>query len=241
MGNAPSNADNNANAIEEKNTSKSLIKGQPWTTPSLNMQLVYVAPVTFQTGMNAEYSKGKPAHSVTISQGYWIGKHEVTHDEFYYEYNKAMASSSSEFKGGDEAVETVTWGEAVDFCQKLTSRERTAGRLPDGYEYRLPTEAEWEFAVRSGATSKGYGKETHEVGSKSANELDIYDYDIEWCLDDGHGTRLRDCPSSHRKIRGGGWHCYTSYCRVTVRPDNSSDGSLNYCLSFRVGMAPISK
>ena len=225
-------AGQSVNAVEIEIKSMQVIEGRPWTIPDLNMQFVYVKPGTFSMGSN-DFNGQKPVHQVTLRNCYWLGKYEVTQDE----YQGIMGSNPSFFKGEKKPVETVTWHEAVGFCQKLTGSERAAGRLPDGYEYRLPTEAEWEFAVRSGATSKGYGKETHEVGSKSANELDIYDYDIEWCLDDGHGTRLRDCPSSHRKIRGGGWHCYTSYCRVTVRPDNSSDGSLNYCLSFRVVIA----
>jgi formylglycine-generating enzyme required for sulfatase activity len=88
---------------------------------------------------------------VTISKGFWLGKYEVTQRE----YLDVMGSNPAYFKGDlDRPVEQVNWYEAVEYCNRLTARERAAGRLPAGYEYRLPTEAQWEYACRAGTTTR---------------------------------------------------------------------------------------
>ena len=88
-------------------------------------------------------------HRVTLSQGFWMGKYEVTQGE----YSAVMGSNPSYFQGGNLPVETVSWNDAVAYCAALTARERSAGRLPAGYVYRLPTEAEWEYACRADTTT----------------------------------------------------------------------------------------
>lgn len=129
------------------------VKGQPWIVAETGMQLVYVAPGTFKMGEPKDgRDNEKPVHGVTLTQGYWIGKYEVTQ----YEYEKIMGNNPSVFKGNTKPVDGVSWYNAVIFCQKLTKRERASGCLPAGYEYCLPTEAQWEFAARGGAESKAY-------------------------------------------------------------------------------------
>jgi formylglycine-generating enzyme required for sulfatase activity len=104
-----------------------------------------------------------PQTVVTLTRGFFMGKHEVTQGE----YTDVMGSNPSYFRNGtgsfgsggavtDELshpVEDVSWNDATDYCGRLTERERGAGRLPVGYVYRLPTEAEWEYACRAGTTT----------------------------------------------------------------------------------------
>jgi WD40 repeat protein/formylglycine-generating enzyme required for sulfatase activity len=244
-----------------------LFQNQPFIEPEIGMQFVYVEPGSFQMGSNdACVFYAKPVHSVTISNGYWLGKYEVTQEE----YQSITGSNPSNFKGGRKPVDSVSWDDAVSFCQKLTERERSAGRLPSGYEYRLPTEAEWEYAARGGIASKGYqysgsdnpdsvawydsnsGSTTHDVGTKSPNELGIYDMSgnvWEWCLDDWHsgyagapsdGSRWGDGTGSSRVFRGGGWDCLADLCREAFRFGGSpGDGSGG--LGLRVALASSSK
>jgi len=178
----------------------SLAKHDEQIIVDLGMKLIYVAAGTFQMGSNDGEIDERPVHEVKISKGFWIGKHEVTQQE----YQSIMGSNPSYYLAKNKPVECVSWDEAMKFCKKLTDREQRAKRLPSAYEYRLPTEAEWEYAAQGGNKSKAYkysgsnnidevawyglnsDKQTHEVGKKSANELGIHDMSgnvWEWSLD----------------------------------------------------------
>jgi formylglycine-generating enzyme required for sulfatase activity len=256
-------------AAVDKKIFTPLLKHLNWTVPDLGMKLVYVAPGTFKMGSKNGELDEKPVHKVTITKGYWIGKYEVTQSE----YQLIMKSNPGYYKGANKPVECVSWNNAVKFCKKLNKRERKAGRLLAGYKYRLATEAEWEYAARGGNNSKGYKhsgsndidkvawygsnseKQTHEVGTKSANELGIHDMSgnvWEWCLDmcnksgvieglvtDTYENGIVDpfCNSSYRVFRGGGWYRGENLCRVTNRAGNSPDRKLYY-LGFRVVLGP---
>jgi formylglycine-generating enzyme required for sulfatase activity len=135
---------------------------QDWTVPDLGLELVWVAPGSFRMGA----ADSPPVHTVQIAHGFWAGKYEVTQAE----YEALMGRNPSTFKGARNPVERVSWGEATAFCTKLTEREQKAGRLQDGYEYRLPTEAEWEYAARGGTGSKG----TNYSGSNNVDEVAWY-------------------------------------------------------------------
>ena len=143
-----------------------------------------------------------------------MSKYEVTQAQ----YKEVMGTNPSHFKGDlNRPVEKVRWAEAVAYCAKLTVQERAAGRLPVGYEYRLPTEAEWEYACRAGTTTAfsfgndesqlgeyawydaNSGRTSHPVGQKKPNGWGLYDMlgnVVEWCQD----KRLT---ASHGNYPGG--------------------------------------
>ena len=207
-----------------------------FTVNGVSFEMVRVEGGTFRMGATSEqsdaYKDEKPVHTVTLS-GYYIGKTEVTQAL----WQAVMGSNPLNFKGADLPVECVSWDDCQEFIQKLN---RLTGR-----NFRLPTEAEWEFACRGGNNSRGYkysgsnyidnvawywdnsGGKTHPVGTKAPNELGIYDMSgnvWEWCSD-----RYADYTSysqtdptgpqsgSFRVCRGGSWYDRARYCRSSRR------------------------
>lgn len=195
--------------------------------------------------MNQEF----PAHEVTLSS-YQIGRYEVTQEQ----WEAVMGYNPSRNIGAKMPVENVSWNECQSFLQALNAKT--------GKNYRLPTEAEWEFAARGGNQSHYYiysgsddadavawhkgnsGGTTHDVGTKLANELGLYDMSgnvFEWCNDkyghydygaeynpQGYGTS-----SKVRVGHGGGYNLGTKFCRVS----NRTQGTTNYkseSLGFRI-------
>ncbi|MBM3963351.1 MAG: PKD domain-containing protein, partial [Planctomycetes bacterium] len=174
--------------------------------PALNM--VLIAPGTFQMGSMAGNPDEQPVRQVTLSSPFWMGKYEVTQAQ----YQSVVGSNPSNFAGASNApqrpVEQVSWFNAVAYCQALTASELAAGRVPAGYQYRLPTEAEWEYCCRAGTTTEWntgtslstsqanfqgalanatypYGQ-TAVVGSYAPNAFGLHDMHgnvWEWCLD----------------------------------------------------------
>jgi len=171
---------------------------------------------TFQMGSNAAGgapyfgdATTQPVHQVTISYNFWMGETEVTQAQ----YQALMGTNPSFFPGANNPVEQVTWNNAVTYCAALTAQQAALGNVPAGYQYRLPTEAEWEYACRAGTTtefntgaalfcndakfyysyhsnsqcySSGTGSSTVPVGSYAPNAWGLYDMHgnvFEWCLD----------------------------------------------------------
>jgi formylglycine-generating enzyme required for sulfatase activity len=196
------------------------------------------------------YDDEGPQTQVTITRGFWLGRYEVTQGE----YGAVMAGNPSYF-GGDtnRPVEQVSWYDATNYCATLTERERAAGRLPAGYVYRLPTEAEWEYACRAGtATRFSYGDDpgyaqlgnyawywnnsdrtTHAVGLKFPNPWGLYDTHgnvWEWCLD-WYGTYPGGSvidpkgpdTGSFRVFRGSCWGDGGRDLRSAERSDNYAE------------------
>ena len=122
----------------------------------VGLEMIRIEPGTFIMG-SPEDELGRavgnhipePQHEVTLAEEYWLGRYEVTQAQ----YETLMGTNPSRFKGADLPVEMVSRDDAMAFCAKLTERERAAGRLPEGYEYTLPTEAQWEYACRAGTTT----------------------------------------------------------------------------------------
>jgi len=234
--------------------------------------MVLVEGGTFQMGSKSGESDEKPMHSVRVSS-FYIGKYEVTQKEWM----DVMGSNPSRWKGDKLPVENVSWYDAVDYCNKRSVKE---GLTPcysgsgasiscnwSANGYRLPTEAEWEYAARGGSQSKGYtyvgsndlgsvgwydgnsGAKTHPVGGKAANELGLHDMSgnvWEWCwdwYDSGYygkspGFDPRGAVSgSSRVLRGGSWSPNANVCRVAYRSGNNPDDGLNSNYGLRLARA----
>ena len=178
-----------------------------------------------------------PVHRVKINKPFYIGKYEVTQQQYYM----VAKSKPSKFKQDDRPVENVSWEQAESFCKKLS-------KIKDG-SFRLPTEAEWEYACRAGSQSRfcfgddlTYSKigqyawcsinsnsESHPVGKKKPNSFGLYDMHgnvWEWCgdyyaADYYHHSMLVDpigaLYGKSRVIRGGGWFRSPQYCRSANR------------------------
>jgi formylglycine-generating enzyme required for sulfatase activity len=221
----------------------------------VGIEMVFVRGGTFMmgdTGGNG-YDNEKPVHSVTLSD-FYIGKYPVTQRQWF----EVMESSPSYFTGDDLPVERVSWNDAYRFIQKLNAKT--------GNKYRLPTEAEWEYAARGGADSRGYiysgsndindvawyrdhsGYKTHNVGTKAPNELGIYNMSgnvWEW-VNDWYDREYREIPDtdppgpstgSYRVSRGGSWGNAAGGCRVSHRSYCYPDDRRGI-LGFRLAVSP---
>jgi formylglycine-generating enzyme required for sulfatase activity len=125
------------------------------------------------------------AHEVVLSRGFFMAETECTQGQ----WEAVMGSNPSDYKGDpNRPVENVSWGEAVEYCRKLTTKQQAEGILPEGWKWRLPTEAEWEYAARAGTTGARHGEldaiawytdnsggTTHAVKGKQANARVLLD------------------------------------------------------------------
>ena len=203
----------------------------------ISIDMVRVEAGTFTMGATAEmknpWDDEKPVHQVTLTNDYYIGKYEVTQRL----WQAVMGNNPSNFKGDNLPVEQVSWDDCQDFLSKLNSIT--------GKTFRLPTEAEWEYAARGGNKSRGYqysgsnnlsdvawykdnsGDKSHAVGSKQSNELGIYDMSgnvWEWCQDwfGKYSSSSQVNPTgansgSNRVSRGGSWSYGAGLCRSSYR------------------------
>ncbi|MEP6913042.1 MAG: formylglycine-generating enzyme family protein, partial [bacterium] len=204
----------------------------------IGMDLVYVPPGRFMMGSNNGDSDEKPIHEVDIMKGFYMGRYEVTQSE----WQQVMGNSPSKFKGDNLPVESVSWLDAQEFIQKLN-------QMNDGYAYRLPTEAEWEYACRAGTTGdyagnldsmawyeNNSGNQTHAVGQKQSNGFGLYDMHgnvHEWCEDwqDYAGAPKSREAQKKRMLRGGSWDSPASRLRSAGRiwnPLNARSGTWGF-------------
>jgi len=241
-----------------------------------NSGMVFVQGGTFRNTRSNYYNKG-----VTVSD-YWIGKYEVTQAE----WEEVMGNNPSCFIGANLPVEMVSWYDCIEYCNRRSQREgltpvytidetRQDPNNTNRYDnvklivtvnwsangYRLPTEAEWEYAAGGGQLSRNFtysgsesvgdvawyysnsGNTTHPVGTKYANELGLYDMSgnvFEWCWDwwygDNVGTESNPKgpnSGSYRVFRGGSWYYDDFRCKSVYRDFNGAGYTDSYW-GFRV-------
>ena len=187
-------------------------------------------------GSEEERSSGETQHEVVLSHGFFMAETECTQRQ----WEMVMGRNPSAFKGPDRPVEQVSWNDAVEYCRKLTVKQRDEGLLPVGWEWRLPTESEWEYGARAGTAGARPGEldaiawhsgnsdsVTHAVGGKQANAWGLHDMlgnVWEWCSDwygdypTGSVTDPRGPSSgSNRVSRGGSWNFDAEYARSASR------------------------
>ena len=219
-------------------------------TNSIGMKLACIPPGSFTTG-SPDIEPGRIANEtrrqVKFTKGFQIGVTEVTQKE----WRVIMGTSPSHFKGDDLPIERITWREAVEFCRRLSEKEKK--------RYRLPTEAEWEYACRAGTTTAYYtggdeaalaaagwylgnsGNRSRPVGRKKPNGWGLYDMHgnvSEWCAKRSGGNKpgsksqqLDDEEKALRDLRGGSWGLNAGDCRAASRLRNA--GTYRY---FDLGM-----
>ncbi|WP_308232302.1 formylglycine-generating enzyme family protein [Prevotella sp.] len=250
-----------ATATQQSTVAQPIVAQQPVVQPmvtnsdnisipvkdGISIDMVRVEAGTFTMGATPEmkdpYDDEKPTHQVTLTNDYYIGKYEVTQAL----WKAVMGKKPSKFKGDNLPVEKVSWNDCQEFINKLN---RITGKA-----FRLPTEAEWEYAARGGKKSRGYqysgsnnlsdvawyvdnsGSKTHAVGSKQANELGIYDMSgnvYEWCQDckGSYSSSSQVNPTgaaswSYRVYRGGCWFSTARLCRSSCRNGNIPDRRAN--------------
>jgi formylglycine-generating enzyme required for sulfatase activity len=236
--------------------------------------MVFIPPGTFRMGsptneLDRDAWEG-PQTAVTIGRGFWMGKYEVTQGE----YLAVMGSNPSYFTpangyGADlnRPVETVRWSDATNYCATLTQRELAAGRIATNSAYRLPTEAEWEYACRAWISDRrfiygddlgytnltnyawyydNYGDATHPVGQKLPNPWGLYDMHgnvYEWCQD-WYGTYPSEIAVDPQGPASGSYRVirggnWGSLARYcrSASRDGYPEGR-SFSLGFRVVLAP---
>jgi formylglycine-generating enzyme required for sulfatase activity len=232
--------------------------GDVWKEPVTGMEFVWVPKGCYQMGCGSWTSScdddEKPVHEVCLD-GFWIGKYEVTQGQ----WKKIMGSNPSYYKSGDDfPVEKVSWNDAKEFISRLSRQS--------GNRFALPTEAQWEYAARSGGKNEKYaggsnvdsvawydgnsGGKTHRVGTKAPNGLGIYDMSgnvWEWCEDvydsNAYSKHARNNPvvtsgGTARVLRGGSWYINPGHVRAANRLRNTPDRR-NFDLGFRLALPQV--
>ena len=220
---------------------------------SIGMKFVYISPSTFMMG-SLEKEKGRrqeeTPHLVHLTKGFYIASTEVTQGQ--WKAVMGIENNPSENRGNNLPVDNVSSDDAIDFCKKLSESE--------GEKFRLPTEAEWEYACRAGSDrayggtgnledmgwyKSNSGGKTHPVGKKNPNDWGLFDMHgnvWELCMDwDGDypiskvvAIDPRGSPmGSNRIMRGGSWDSAPAYCRSALRVRCESNHPFNG-IGFRV-------
>ena len=227
---------------------------------TVTFKMIKVKPGTFQMGHAGSEDVYTQVHSVTLTNTYFMGETEVTQGLWYAVMGQSPTSDGDKWEsqygiGDNYPAYRISYEDCQKFLTKLNQLT--------GQQFRFPTEAEWEFAAKGGTQSQGYtyagsntigdvawytdnsGSKTHEVKTKKANELGLYDMSgnvWEWCADwygsysSGAQTNPTGATSgSYRVSRGGSWNNTASLCRVANR-DYYAPSYRGHCLGFRLAL-----
>ena len=235
-----------------------VLSGVHWRQSACGLEQARLDFIAAKARYDTAYPSEKPAHSVTLTKPFYMGKLAVTQAQ----WQQVMGADPSNFKGRDKPVETVSWDDAQAFCKKLSEQTKEM--------VRLPTEAEWEFACRAGTNTAYYSGDTdkdldrvawydansknttHSVGQKAPNAFGLYDMHgnvWQWCEDwYGEGYyRKSEAENPHgpadgafRVLRGGSWTYGSSHCR-SARRRWGAPGRRGFDVGFRIALAPVSR
>lgn len=230
-----------------KSTKPTTSTPRPKTFANPKIEMEWIPPGNFLMGSEKGGDAVKPAHRVTFSKGFYMGKYEVTQ----VQWQAVMGDNPSFFKDCSNCpVEQVSWNDAQEFIDRLN-------QLKDGFKYRLPSEAEWEYAYRAGTTGYYYAQgdigwyggtgssagnsenKTHPVGGKLPNAFDLYDMAgnvYEWCSDwyhenyngaPGDGSPWLEAEVKKYRVNRGGsfyamWSALSAEIRFKELPDSRS-------------------
>jgi len=221
-----------------------LLGGLHWWHSDKALKLARAEYKAAKARFEMAWAGEKPAHDVTLSTPFYMGKYEVTQEQ----YQHVMGRNPSVLKRRpDLPVETVSWNDAQAFCKRV--------QVSTGENLRLPSEAQWEYACRAGTTigyhsgddeasldkvawySKNSKQTVHPVGQKEANAFGLYDMHgnvWEWCEDDWHGSYegapvdgsawIDEPRGARRVLRGGSWSVLPRFCRSACRYGLGPDG-----------------
>jgi formylglycine-generating enzyme required for sulfatase activity len=227
----------------------------------VKMEFVLIPAGSFMMGDANGVNDEKPVHRVNITKPFWLGKYEVTQEQ----WQAVMGNNPSRFKGPKNPVEQDSWDDCQQFFDKLNVKSGGGGG-----KFQLPTEAQWEYACRAGSTWKycfgdnegqlgdyawydaNSGNQTHPVGLKRPNAWGLYDVHgnvWEWCQDWYDGGYYAKSPTddptgpttgSRHVLRGGSWFGPAGYCRSAGRLI-IGPGIRDYGLGLRVSLVPADK
>ncbi len=246
--------------------------GEAWSGNGLRIPFRWCPPGTFQMGSPAiepNRRDNEDQVAVTLTRGFWLGQTEVTQGQWLSVLGTTPWKSKPQIneEANYPAVHVSHSGEldsATVFCERFTARERAMGRLPPDWEYRLPTQAEWEYACRAGTTTAYcFGNDGAKLGRHAwfegnckralsgteswLNDRALYAHPVgaklpnSWGLRDMHGNVWEWCadmvPGSDRVIRGGCWFLGSAHCRTAIRSTCSPAGHGDF-IGFRLALSP---
>ena len=222
--------------------------GDVYMVPGIELEMLWVHPGSFNAGspkseigrLDREKLKEKKIHL-----GFYLGKYEVSQ----VQWESVMGMNPSKFKGANRPVENISWEDAVKFCEKLTQIELIEARLPNGFSYQLPLDAEWEYACRAGTTTAYFWGDlpvqenaNYEFENSTGQTTDITSFlPNPWGFFNVHGNCWEFCAdipgenTVYRYARGGSWVDNSDFMRSAYRYEVQRD-SKNYSLGLRIAL-----